>query len=89
MILADGFEDTCISHAFFLTGWAEGSHLDRCVPDTDYDSRAADSYHCGVSQGGRLWACVGCGFAAWLHLWNRVSIPLPLAGVSIAWELSP
>lgn len=82
--LVSGFEDICVRYVLFLIGWAEGSHLDRCVPDTGHVPRAAGSYHCGVDQGGRLGTCVGFGFPAWPNLWDRVSTPLPLAGVSSA-----
>ena len=51
-------------------GWTEGSHLDRCLPDTGHVPGAAGSYHCGVGQGGRFGARVGSGFPAWPHLWN-------------------
>lgn len=64
----------------FPAGWTEGSHLDRCVPDPGDVPRAAGGYHCGVGQGGRFGARVGCGFPAWPYLWNRVSTPLPRLG---------
>ena len=80
--LVGGFEDICVRHALFLTGRAEGSHMDRRVPDTGHVPRAAGGHRRGVSQGGRLGACVEFGFPAWPHLWDRVSTPLTLAGVS-------